>query len=137
MELLREEIHFTLKRFGNYKALGLDGLQAVFFQSQWNVIGNEFNILISEIFESPSKIEEINNTLISLIPKKDVLTCMKDFCPISLCNVYHHCSTLKAFACMNKLIVPVKAVMSPPVKLMTTLQWLRRFSIQPEIKKVQ
>lgn len=83
----REEIVTTIRRFGNYKPLGLDGFQAIFYKSQWQIIGDEFCDLSNNIFGDPQKVEEINGTLISLIPKKDVVVCLKDFHPISLCNV--------------------------------------------------
>lgn len=82
-----EEIYQTVKRIGSFKAPGPDGFQAIFFQNQWQVIGKEFCILLQKFFDELAYIKEINGTLLTSIPKKDVVTCMNDFRPISLCNV--------------------------------------------------
>lgn len=72
---------------GGFKAPGPDGFQAIFYQSQWSIVGDDFCHLIMEIFDEPRKDEEINDTLITLIPKVEPVTKLKDFRPISLCNV--------------------------------------------------
>lgn len=72
---------------GGFKAPGPDGFQAIFFQNQWQVVGKTFCEMVQKIFEEPDRIVEVNGTLITLIPKKDMVTCMRDFRPISLCNV--------------------------------------------------
>ncbi|XP_061344062.1 uncharacterized protein LOC133290031 [Gastrolobium bilobum] len=78
---------------GKFKAPGPDGLQAVFFQSHWKLVGDSVCRLIVVIFLDPGKVKEINKSLICLIPKKDCPECMKDFRPISLCNVVYKAVT--------------------------------------------
>jgi len=34
-------------------------------------------------------VAEVNKTFVTLIPKKEEVNCMKDFWPISLCNVMY------------------------------------------------
>lgn len=81
------EILQTINRMGGLKAPGPDGFQAVFYQTQWDIIGGDLSSFIKGAFESPETIAELNDTLISLIPKMEVVSCMKHFRPISLCNV--------------------------------------------------
>lgn len=37
-----EDIRRALFSIGNYKALGVDGFQAIFYKSQWKVMGESF-----------------------------------------------------------------------------------------------
>ncbi|XP_061343725.1 uncharacterized protein LOC133289741 [Gastrolobium bilobum] len=67
----KEEIRRTIFRMGKFMAPGPDGLNALFFHSQWNIIGDSVCKLIEEIFCCPDKVKEINGTLICLIPKKE------------------------------------------------------------------
>lgn len=83
----KDEIFQTIKRMGSFKAPGLDGFQAIFFKSQWHVVGEDFCELVCSVFDNPSLVGETNITLLTLIPKKDVVTNMRDFRPISLCGV--------------------------------------------------
>nr|KYP54028.1 Retrovirus-related Pol polyprotein LINE-1 [Cajanus cajan] len=82
-----EEILQAIKRMGSFKAPGPDGLQAIFYQSQWNVVGPFVCKLIHDIEEQPSKVAHINDTLIVIIAKVEVVTHLKQMRPISLCNV--------------------------------------------------
>lgn len=82
-----EEIHNTVKSIGPFKAPGPDGFQAIFFHSQWSTVGPSMCDLIQTIFANSWKIKDLNDTFITLIPKLDVVTSMKNFRPIGLCNV--------------------------------------------------
>lgn len=86
-KVTREEIYNTIKCMGSFKAPRPNGFQAISFQNQWHVIGEEFYALVLKIFDDPVCIKDINSTLITLIPKKVAVTRMRDFRPISLCNV--------------------------------------------------
>lgn len=81
------EILQTINRMGGLKAPGPEGFQAIFYQTPWDIIGGDLSSLIKGIFENPERVADLNETLISLIPKMELVTCMKHFRPISLCNV--------------------------------------------------
>nr|KYP67366.1 Retrovirus-related Pol polyprotein LINE-1 [Cajanus cajan] len=81
------EIHGAVKQMGGLKAPGPDGFQAIFYQSQWNIVGPSLCRLIHDVELNPRKISEINGTLITLITKVDNVVSLKQMRPISLCNV--------------------------------------------------
>lgn len=113
----REEIYQNVKRMGIFKAPGPDGFQSIFFQNTWQVVGNDLCDLVCKIFEDPNRVKEINGTLITLIPKKEVVTCMKDFRPISLCNVSYKVVTKiltqRLRDLMGKLVGPCQSSFIP------------------------
>jgi hypothetical protein len=81
----------TLSMFsmGSLKAPGPDGLHPLFFQSQWDIVGPKVCEVVREAFSNPEKIHIINETLLVLIPKVDGPSSLKQFRPISLCNVIY------------------------------------------------
>lgn len=83
----RRDIFNVINYMHPFKAPGIDGLQAIFFQSQWHVIGNFVCNLIQDIFRHPEQVSKINETLITLVPKVDPVVSICNFRPIILCNV--------------------------------------------------
>lgn len=86
-EVTQRDILNVIKHMNPFKALGVDGLQAGFFQSQWHVIGETVCNLILDIFKNTGKVSDINETLITLVPKVDPVVRIRNFRPITLCNV--------------------------------------------------
>ena len=91
---------------GGLKASGPNGLHALFFQSQWNTIGDSVCAMVSNIFNFPEKVRDINQTFISLIPKVAHPESVKHFRLISLCNVIYKVVT-KIIANRLRPIMPV------------------------------
>lgn len=52
------------------KALGDDGLSALFYQRFWGTIKNEVIAVCLNILNNNASVECLNETLIALIPKK-------------------------------------------------------------------
>lgn len=74
---------------GPFKASGIDGLHAVFFQSQWDIVGTSVCDFVKDVFSNPSRINSVNQTLLVLILKVVNPETVKDLRPISLCNVIY------------------------------------------------
>lgn len=55
-DVIDEEIFSIVKSFGAFKAPGLDGFHAIFYHSQWQLIGQSFCELIRNIFDDPRKV---------------------------------------------------------------------------------
>lgn len=82
-----EDIKTAVFYLSPSKSPGPDGLPALFYQKTWDVIKETLVRDLSRILNNGAGLGEWNKTIISLIPKtKDPIT-MKDYRPISLCNV--------------------------------------------------
>lgn len=87
------------------KAPGPDGFSALFYQKFWNVVEEEVTQQILKML-NPAKLEEnINDTMITLIPKQARPLTVSDFRPISLCNVSSKIIS-KVLANRLKLVLP-------------------------------
>jgi hypothetical protein len=84
-----EEIGTALFQIGPLKAPGPDGFPARFFQRNWAVLKEDVIKAVQSFFEAGEMPEGVNDTVIVLIPKVQSPETLKDFRPISLCNVIH------------------------------------------------
>ncbi|KAK2650563.1 hypothetical protein Ddye_018052 [Dipteronia dyeriana] len=82
------------------KAPGPDGIPILFFYKYWNIVGLEVTKACLGVLNEGHGLEEVNETLIILIPKSKQLERITEFRPISLCNVLY------------KIVVKVLAIRS-------------------------
>ena len=106
-----EEIKSALWSLKPFKAPGLNGLHAGFFQRFWLVVGKS-------VLEEVGKISEyLNRTHIALIPKVQGPETLGNYCPISLSNIVYKVVTkiivvrLRPF--LDKLISPLQSAFVP------------------------
>jgi hypothetical protein len=81
-------------------------LPAEFFHDNWSSIGQEVYSVVSDFFSKGRFDDEINLTVISLIPKIASPTKVSEFRPISLCNVFYKIIS-KTLANRLKVILPI------------------------------
>ncbi|CAL1409072.1 unnamed protein product [Linum trigynum] len=85
----REEVVATLKQMGKRKAPGADGMSVLFYRLYWHIIGDDVVGTVLNILDLGIMPEQLNHTLIALIPKVKNPESPKEFRPISLCNVLY------------------------------------------------
>jgi hypothetical protein len=71
------------------KSPGPDGFNPAFFQNFWHLCGDEVFVAAKDWLQRGYFPSSLNETNICLIPKCDSLKSMKEFRPISLCNVLY------------------------------------------------
>jgi hypothetical protein len=84
-----EDVKKVVFSIGDYKALGPDGLHAIFYKNFWNICGEEITQEILQALNTGIIPEGWNDTTVVLIPKIDDPELISQFCPISLCNVIY------------------------------------------------
>jgi hypothetical protein len=84
-----EEIGTALFQIGPLKAPGPDGLLGRFFQRNWALLKEDVIPAVKEFFSTGVMPPGVNDTCIVLIPKVPHPETLKDFRPISLCNVIY------------------------------------------------
>ena len=87
------------------KAPGPDGMNPLFYQKFWLVVGDNVVIAVLDFLNSSCMTPRINHTNIVLIPKVKNPIKMSNFRPISLCNVIYKIIS-KVLANRLKQILP-------------------------------
>lgn len=83
----RREVRDALFSMAPYKTPGPDGFQPVFFRTYWNIVAQDVWDLVARAFSTGYIDPSLAETLIVPIPKVDEPRTLRDFRPISLCNV--------------------------------------------------
>ena len=112
-----EEIRQGLWSLKPFKAPGVDGLHAGFFQYFWEDVKGPVCKEVRDVFESKVVPEYLNETLIALIPKCPNPESFNNYRPISLCNTIYKVITKiivgRIRPLLEKLIAPNQAAFIP------------------------
>jgi hypothetical protein len=112
-----KEICDAMFQMGPLKAPGPDGFPARFYQKHWGVVKEEVVVAIRRFFHDGVMPEGINDTAFVLIPKVNEPDDLKDFRPISLCNVIYKliskCIVNKLRGILNEIINPEQSAFVP------------------------
>lgn len=107
-----DEIKNAMFDFKPYKAPSPDGLHPYFFQKYWPAVRNKVIRFCKDILCAKSIPEELNKTLVCLIPKSKHPSTVTQFRPISLCNTLYKLITKLIFTrlkpIVNKIIGPTQ-----------------------------
>lgn len=85
--LKEEEVKALVFSMKPDKSPGLDRMNPMFFQRYWTLVKDDIIAACRDWFQSSIFSAHLNDTLIILIPKVDHPEQVKDYHPISLCNV--------------------------------------------------
>jgi hypothetical protein len=109
-EFTLDEVGVALNQMAPNKPPGPDGFSADFYQKNWGDIGVEVSRAVIDVLNNGNLNKELNLTYIVLIPKNSNPTCVTEYRPISLCNVFYKL-ILKTLA--NRLKMVLNEIISP------------------------
>lgn len=85
--IVEEEVKCAVFSMHSDKSPGIDGLNPWFYQAYWEIVGQDVTKFCKKFFETGELPENVNRTLVCLIPKVKHPKRVADLRPISLCNV--------------------------------------------------
>lgn len=87
LQVDNDEIRQSFFSMNPLKVSGVDGYPTILYQSQWYLVGDSICRLVKEVFSSRWLPDNINRTLLVLVPKVGNPISLKLYRPISLCIV--------------------------------------------------
>ncbi|CAM8944275.1 unnamed protein product [Rhodiola kirilowii] len=99
------EVKRALHQMHRTKAPDLDGFSALFYQTNWEVVGNEVVKEVLNCLNYGLLNKEVNETLVVLVPKVKKVERVEQLRPIRLCNVVMKLIT-KVLANRLKVLLP-------------------------------
>ena len=84
-----EEIDRALASINDAKAPGVDGFNAFFFKKAWVWIKQDVYAAVLEFFKSGTILKQFNCTSVTLVPKVQNPTLIKDYRPIACCTMVY------------------------------------------------
>ncbi|XP_074277773.1 uncharacterized protein LOC141601396 [Silene latifolia] len=90
-QVTADEIREALFSIPVEKAPGPDGYSAGFFRDAYDIIGGDVINAAKEFFTTGKLLQQVNATVLTLIPKMDCPSSVNDFRPIACCNVMYKC----------------------------------------------
>lgn len=82
-----EEVKIAVFSMHPEKSPGVDGMNPAFFQTYWTIVGLDVTLFCQNFFSTGVLMDDVNRTLVCLLPKVKEPNRMTNLRPISLCNV--------------------------------------------------
>lgn len=81
-----EEIKDAVFGLGALKAPGPDGFNGLFFQRNWEILKDDIGRAVKDFFQNGNIKNEVNETIVTLVPKVVLPESINQLRPISCCN---------------------------------------------------
>lgn len=88
-ECTAQEVKEAIFNMDSQKAPGMDGSNAFFFKKVWHIIGDEVTLDVQQFFHGGVLPREINVALITLLPKCENASTIREFRPIACCTILY------------------------------------------------
>ncbi|EEE52348.1 hypothetical protein OsJ_34391 [Oryza sativa Japonica Group] len=82
----KDEMDQIIKQMPSDRALGPDGFNGMFLKKCWHIISEDFYAMADQFFSGGISIQNLNNSFITLVPKKPNPESPNDYRPIALQN---------------------------------------------------
>ncbi|KAK1311615.1 hypothetical protein QJS10_CPA07g00002 [Acorus calamus] len=112
-----QEIESTTFSLKSSSAPGPDGFSGYFYHACWDIIHCDLISAVQDFFKDRKILKAANTTFIALIPKGPNPSTIKDFRPISLCNLWYKIMSKiiarRIATLLDKLILPQQVAYVP------------------------
>lgn len=106
----KDEIWHAVRQLGSQKALGLNGLNVLFYKKHWCIVKRDIVAMVQNVFHTSFILCEINHSNIALIPKIEKPNALSHYKPISLCNISY---IILSEMITNRLCCMMSSIISP------------------------
>ncbi|XP_074300998.1 uncharacterized protein LOC141632342 [Silene latifolia] len=103
-EITGEEVRDAMFAIPGNKAPGPDGYSSQFFKDNWPIVGGDVIIAVNNAYETGKLLKQVNNTIITLIPKMEMPETVLHFRPIACCNIIYKCLSKVICARMSRIL---------------------------------